>query len=383
MTVIKQKDGLWQVDISDGISPLTGKRVRHRKANFPTKREAKDYEADYRIHHLNQLQTTKTVSISTLYTLLQEEDELRGNKKGTVDTQQSYYNQYISRFFEKADMALVTTQDIKKYRDWLIKQPSVKGGTLSAKHINQQMIFVHKLFDIAISKGFRKDNPCSSIRRLPDKHKEMSYYTPEQFKEFDTYFEKNEYSFQLLYRTLMYTGIRMGEALALTWNDVFLEEGCIRIHKSAYYRNGKTHIGTVKTTQSNRRIYIHKAFVNELRVWKFTQANRLSKLTDSTDDLQIFQFSGEPMTAPNVNNFRKSLKKRLPEHLKLIRNHDFRHSHAAFLISQGLRKGEGKDFIFFTLMKRLGHSSINTTINVYSHLFPSQQKEVANAFDDF
>lgn len=89
------------------------------------------------------------------------------------------------------------------------------------------------------------------------------------------------------------------------------------------------------------------------------------------------------MTAPNVNNFRKSLKKRLPEHLKLIRNHDFRHSHAAFLISQGLRKGEGKDFIFFTLMKRLGHSSINTTINVYSHLFPSQQKEVANAFDDF
>ena len=53
------------------------------------------------------------------------------------------------------------------------------------------------------------------------------------------------------------------------------------------------------------------------------------------------------------------------------------------MISQGLRKGEGKDFIFFTLMKRLGHSSINTTINVYSHLFPSQQKEVANAFDDF
>ena len=65
------------------------------------------------------------------------------------------------------------------------------------------------------------------------------------------------------------------------------------------------------------------------------------------------------MTAPNVNNYRKSLKKRLPEHLKLIRNHDFRHSHAAFLISQGLRKGEGKDYIFFTLMKRLGHSSIN------------------------
>lgn len=181
----------------------------------------------------------------------------------------------------------------------------------------------------------------------------------------------------------MFTGIRMGEALALTWRDVFLDEGYIKIRKSAYYRNGKTHIGSVKTTQSNREIYIHKAFVDELKTWKTVQSQKLSKLTDSTDDLQIFQFSGDPMTAPNVSNFRASFKKRLPKDFKLIRNHDFRHSHVAFLINQGLRRGEGKDYIFFTLMKRLGHSSINTTINIYSHLFPSQQKEVANAFDDF
>ena len=67
----------------------------------------------------------------------------------------------------------------------------------------------------------------------------------------------------------------------------------------------------------------------------------------------------------------------------MIRNHDYRHSHASFLVSKGLGNGEGKDYIFFTLMKRLGHSSINTTINIYSHLFPTQEKEVANAFDNF
>ena len=73
----------------------------------------------------------------------------------------------------------------------------------------------------------------------------------------------------------------------------------------------------------------------------------------------------------------------MPALLKMIHNHDFRHSHAAFLVSKELRNGEGKDYIFFTLMKRLGHSSINTTINIYSHLFPTQQKEVANTFDNF
>ena len=46
------------------------------------------------------------------------------------------------------------------------------------------------------------------------------------------------------------------------------------------------------------------------------------------------------------------------------------------LMHTGLRNGEGRDHIFFTLMKRLGHSSINTTINVYSHLFPTQQKKL-------
>ncbi len=57
----------------------------------------------------------------------------------------------------------------------------------------------------------------------------------------------------------MFTGIRMGEALALTWRDVFLDEDILRSVSQAYYRNGKIHIGSVKTTQSNREIYIHKA----------------------------------------------------------------------------------------------------------------------------
>ena len=188
MAVIKQDDGLWLVDISDGKSSLTGKRTRHRKSNFLTKKEAEEYAAYYRIHKLNQIQNTQKLTISSLYVMLKEEDELRGNKKGTVDTQNSYYTQYVSRFFEYADMSSVTIQDVKKYRDWLIEQPSVKGGTLTPMHINQQMIFVHKLFDIAISKGFRQDNPCDAIRKLPEKHKEMSYYTPEQFNEFEVYF---------------------------------------------------------------------------------------------------------------------------------------------------------------------------------------------------
>ncbi|WP_231117729.1 site-specific integrase, partial [Streptococcus dysgalactiae] len=156
-------------------------------------------------------------------------------------------------------------------------QPSVKGGTLTNSHVNQQMIFVHKMFDVAVANRIRQDNPCDGLRRLPQQQKEMAYYTPEQFKQFDALFKENEYQFQLLYRVLMYTGVRIGEALALTWEQINLEHGFIDIKYSAYYRNNQVHIDTVKTTQSNRRIYIHNAFVEELKIWKAMQRDLLQK----------------------------------------------------------------------------------------------------------
>lgn len=384
MTVTKQKQGTWKVDVSDGFNPLTGQQKRHRKKGIRTKKEAEEYEANYRLNILRQVKVKDRISVEMLYSLVQEEDELRGNSQDTKDTQKSYYKQYVSKFFKNADMKLIGSNEIKEFRDWLASQPSVKGGNLSAISVNQQMIFVHKLFEIAIVKGYRKDNPVSALRKLPEKHREMSFYTPEQFKKFLALIEINEFQYKLLYQILMFTGARMGEALALTWEVVNLDEGYIEIKNSAHYRKKKVTIGATKTVQSVRRIYIHSAFVKELEKWKHKQFKLLKQFTDEPDKLQIYQTSPEILTHPQVTGFRHDkLIKRMPDDLKLIRNHDFRHSHAAFLISQGLRRGEGKDFLFFVLMKRLGHSSITTTINTYSHLFPTQQKEIASAFDDF
>jgi integrase len=384
MAVTKQKNGTWWVDVSNGFSPLGGEQNRHRKKGFKTKKEAEEYEANYRLNVLQQIKVRDKISIELLYSLLKKEDELRGNSQSTKDTQQSYYKQYVSHFFKNADMKRITTDEVKQFRDWLSIQPSVKGGTLSTISVNQQMIFIHKLFEIAILKGFVTTNPASALRKLPNKHKEMNFYTPEQFKQFLSLIEQDEYQYKLLYEILMFTGARMGEALALTWSVVNLDEGYIDIKNSAHYRKKKVTIGATKTAQSVRRIYIHKAFIEELKHWKKKQFKLLEEFLDSSDDLQIYQTSPEILTHPQVSGFRHDkLKKRMPTNLKLIRNHDFRHSHAAFLISQGLRQGEGKDYLFFTLMKRLGHTSITTTINTYSHLFPTQQKEIASAFDDF
>lgn len=55
MTVTKQKQGTWKVDVSDGFNPLTGQQKRHRKKGIRTKKEAEEYEANYRLNILRQV----------------------------------------------------------------------------------------------------------------------------------------------------------------------------------------------------------------------------------------------------------------------------------------------------------------------------------------
>ena len=128
MAVTRQKNKKWKVDLSDGYDAITGDQKRHRKTNFKSRKEAERYEADYRINKLHQVGHKDKVSVAYLYSLVKEEDELRGNKRGTIDSQKSYYRMYVSKYFKNANMREVSLQDIKKYRDWLRKQPSVKGA---------------------------------------------------------------------------------------------------------------------------------------------------------------------------------------------------------------------------------------------------------------
>ena len=123
MTVTRQKNKKWRVDISDGYDTVTGSQRRHRKTGFKSREEAERYEADYRINRLHQISHKDKISVVYLYSLVQEEDELRGNKKGTIDSQESYYRVYVSQYFKNANMRTVSVTDVKEYRNWLKKHP--------------------------------------------------------------------------------------------------------------------------------------------------------------------------------------------------------------------------------------------------------------------
>lgn len=144
----------------------------------------------------------------------------------------------------------------------------------------------------------------------------------------------------------------MGELLALTSEDIDFESGMVNISKTYYRRNQTDYITSPKTESSNRKITIPKFLQEKLK-------NFLDRQYGLALEERIF-----PITDRAIQKKMKLAK------LKLIRVHDLRHSHIALLIEKGMRP--------LVIAQRVGHDSVNTTMNIYGHLYPNKQKQVAD-----
>jgi len=206
----------------------------------------------------------------------------------------------------------------------------------------------------------------------------MEFWTPSEFSQFLDYLKdenSDEDCFELIFYTLFFTGMRIGELLALTWNDIDFSRREIIVNKSSSQIKGKIVISTPKTKSSIRRISIHSKLASMLKDWKQQQKNLFENQFALPHDktTQVFQFKLNETTRFHVRKKMDTIYKHHPD-LKKIRIHDFRHSHVALLIDNREE--------LVTIKDRMGHSSITTTIDVYGHLFPNRQQEMADRLDD-
>ena len=147
--------------------------------------------------------------------------------------------------------------------------------------------------------------------------------------------------------------------LALTKEDIDLSQLNIKITKT-YYRMNKTDIITEpKTENSIRTIAIPQFLADEIREF-------YSSLYKYPNDVRLF-----PVVAEAVQHIMKRHAEKAG--VKKIRVHDLRHSHCAYLINQGVQP--------IIIKERLGHKDIKITLNTYGHLYPSEQKKVAELMD--
>lgn len=375
MAIRKGKDGNWIVDISNGFDPITLKQRRLVRKGYKTKKEATEAEHYLRSVELKERFYGAKITLSMLYELLKEEDNINHRKVSYINTQENNYNKHIKGYFSKVDnVAKLTYEDIYQFREHLRRKVAQNSDKpLSNNTINKIMILLKKIFDVGLRKDYYTTNPVKLLKKLPVEKTKMQFWTVKEFQQFLTLFEQEEYNIKLLFTVLFFTGLRLGEALALTWKDIDLSSNTIHITKSVYVNKGISHISTTKTKAGTRRIIINKKLSQELQYWQQQQKHLLEQFTSDSMSLQVFQSS--PITITK-NAIEKQYKKILERDntLKKIRIHDFRHSHASLLINQG------EDYL--VVKERLGHASITTTIDTYSHLYPSKQKDLADKLDD-
>ena len=178
--------------------------------------------------------------------------------------------------------------------------------------------------------------------------------TEKQFEEFLS-FESNE-SYKRVFTILFYTGMRRGELLALTWDDIDFKNNIIHINKTLNPKLKDDNDNSPKTDKSNRDILMLNKVKNAftfLANQKYTTPSSFVTVTTLKRhcDCNCFRMS--------INNFRI---------------HDFRHSFASMCINKNIPISIISDY--------LGHENITTTLNIYAHLYPNSQSKLIEILDN-
>lgn len=228
---------------------------------------------------------------------------------------------------------------------------------------------LHRALRQAVQWGLIPRNPVDGVSRpRPLRHEIRTLSTSEVKRLFET--TKGD-RMHALWVVLATTGLRLGEALGLQWNDIDDAGGKVIIRRALQRQRG---VGFVlvepKTERSRRTVYLAPGTVSTLKEHRRVQSQeRLSagQAWDTTHDLVFATRAGRPIEGGQVSwAFHKALNH---AELPKIRIHDLRHTAATQLLERGVHPK--------VVQEMLGHSTITLTLDTYSHVVPGLHAQVA------
>ena len=328
----------------------TGKRKQKMKRGFALQRDAKKWESDF----LAKMEGSPEMPFSELAELYLE-DKKNHAKVTTYVSIRNRVNNWLVPAFKDRPVNQITAAEIRNWQGTLKQAKTRNGNPLSTGYMQVIVMELSGIFNYGVRYYKLPANPCKVAGNLVGKkNKSVAFWTEEQFQAFIRTFDKED-PYYTMFMILYYTGMRKGELQALTPADINLKEGTISITKTFKIVDGERCILPPKTPKSNRTVTIPPFLCDIIRDFE-------SRIYGMKNDDMIFCY-GRSTYAP-----------RLDKHAKLagiprIRVHDLRHSHASLLIDLG--------FSATLVAERLGHENVSTTLDIYSHLFPSKQSQVA------
>lgn len=341
-----KKTGKWLIQYR--YTDWQGKRRKSTKRGFATKREAEEWLRNFLITQKADFD----MKFEDFWKMYCADMETR-LREHTMRTKKYIVELKILPYFGNKRVNDITAADIRQWQNELIKM----GYSLTyLKTINNQL---SAIFNYAVRYYDLKSNPCAKAGSMgKSKAEEMDFWTGEEFRKFIDSVMNKRLSY-MAFMTLYWTGMRMGELLALNPKDVDLEKRTISITKS-YQRLGKKDVITPpKTPKSKRVITIPEFLAADIKDY-------MDSLYELQENDRLFPITKYYLEHEMQRGIKESGVKR-------IRIHDLRHSHASMLIELGFSPLE--------IANRLGHEKVETTLNTYAHLYPNKQTKLAERLD--
>lgn len=242
------------------------------------------------------------------------------------------------------------------------------GRTRAEKTVRNYHALLSAALSRAVDDGLALRNVAHKVRVPRQAREEMCFLTP---AEFDVLLGRVTAHYRPLIMWLYGTGMRLGEATAIRVGDVHLEQTPATVTVTRAWKRGGV-IGPPKTAAGRRTLSIPRQVVAEIAPLMDRPPGEL--LFTNTAGRRVLQASLHDLwqgwIADVVLVDGKAVK-RMPALGKVPRIHDLRHSHAAAMLASGIST--------FDLSRRLGHSSINVTADIYGHLMPEAQVQAERA----
>ncbi len=372
--IVKRSSDSWSIVIELPHDPATGKRRQSWHTIKGTKREA-----DKKLRELLTAQDNGIFIKSSKQTFgdwLESWCRDYVKIQTTQRTFDSYYQNVVSHIMPALGKVVLTELDAQTiqayYAHQLEKGRSDGKGGLSARSVLYQHRIINKCLKQATKLGLIMRNPADAVEPPRPRRTAVAVPDKNELPKLLDAFESSPY--YVFYCLLLYCGMRRGEALALRWKNIDLKEGKLQITETAFtLRSGEYVIKEPKTPHSRRSIDIPPTMKLLLLEYKSDQTAYYAKLGVelNSHDFVFTRPNGEPLNPNTVTHtFLKAVRKAGFNNLRL---HDLRHFHATLMLQAGVHPK--------IVSERLGHASINITLDTYSHVMPGMQKKAAMLFD--
>lgn len=331
------------------VTDYEGKRHQKFKRGFTTKHAALAYERSFTVPD------GPDITFRQLYTLYMD-DASKRLKQSTLQSKTHIFKNHILPYFGNRKIFDITPADIRRWQNTYLDKGYAKTY-LNTIHNNLSsiMAYAERFYHLP-------SNPCAHAGGMgATSANEMDYWTRDEFQQFILAFADDaKAEARLAFNILYWAGVREGELLALTYEDIDFSSREIRINKTYHRYKRQDYITPPKTPKSNRKVPIPQFLCDDIQAYMDTvQPTSPSKrIFDHTKDFLSYQLR---------YGCRESGVKR-------IRIHDIRHSHVSLLINLG--------FSPVVIAQRVGHNTVSTTLNIYSHMFPHQQDALVAALEN-